>query len=178
MESVKETLFEDPFYLYVLLAIAAVVCLGVWRSRRKAKWLLMIGVLVLLAGGFYFLERAIVTDRERIWAALDAMAAAAEKHDVDTLTGYLDDNYRGWRLGKITAVAAAKLALRRWQIHKVKFMERPKVAVSGDSADSTVRVVFHYDGQKRHPMGWEVEWVRRPDGWRVRHATPLDNPLP
>ena len=178
MASLQELLFEDPFYVYVVLALAGVVCLGMWRARRQAKWLGAIAVLGLLAVGAYLLDRAVTTDREQIRATLGAMADAAAAGDAEALVSHLDDSYRGWMLRKVAVRVAAEAAMLRYRITKVRFSAAPKIEVTGDRADSTVYIVIHHESGGPRPMGWEVEWIRRPDGWKVQRATMLDNPLP
>ena len=180
MQWFRETFFEDPFYVYFLLAIAGVVCLGMWRSRRQVKWLAAIALMGLLGVGAYFLDRAVVTDREQIRATLDAMADAASRQDGAALVEHLDDSYRGWLYRKAAVRVAAEAAMLRWKIRAVKYSAAPRIEVTGDRADSTVYIVIHYgeEGSLGHPMGYKVEWIRRGDKWKVQHATPLDNPIP
>ncbi|HUS92725.1 MAG TPA: hypothetical protein VM695_12785 [Phycisphaerae bacterium] len=182
MQSIRETLFEDPFYLYVIFAVGGVVCLGMWRARRQAKWLLATALMALLAGGAWTLARYVVTGREQVLAVMDTMAEAAQRHDAEALIRHVDDHYRGWGLRKLGLYAAVKTAMVARNIQKVSFLGRPNVEVTGDRADSTVRIVVLYGGEGdavgRYPMAWKVEWIRRPDGWKVQHATQLDNPLP
>jgi len=85
MESLRETFFEDPFYVYVFLALLGLVVVGVWYSRRRTGLLLWLALLGAIGAGVYVLERAVVTDREQIRAALDEMAAAAARQDMDCL---------------------------------------------------------------------------------------------
>jgi len=181
MQWFEKTFFEDPFYVYVVLALAGVVCLGMWRARRQFQWLAAIAVLGLLAAGAHLLDRAVMTDREQIRAALDAMADAATRRDAAALTDHLDDSYRGWGLRKAAVRVAAEVALRRYSIRAVKHTAAPQIKVTGDRADSRVYIVIHHGGEGslgRYPMGWQVEWIRRGDRWKVQHATQLDNPLP
>ena len=182
MDSVKKTLFEDPFTVYLVLVLVEVVLVGLWYGQRKKAYLAWMLAPAVLAAGAWWLERAVVTDREQILAALDEIARAAERHDTDTLAGYLDEDYRGWGVRKIGAVALAKAATLKWRVRKVTFLGTPEIDVRGkDQADATIWMMVGYTGglgEGNYPLGWRAEWVKRPDGWKVRRATLMDNPTP
>ena len=182
MDLLRTAFFEESFTVYLVLVLVEVALFGAWYGRRRAVWLWRMLLPVALAGGVFFLERAVVTDRERILAALDEMALAAERQDIDALATHLDEHYRGWGLRKIGAVALAKASVLRWRIRKVDFLGKREIELQGKQrADGTVRVRVHYGAGGGRvggvPLAWRLEWVKRADGWKVRHATLLDSPL-
>jgi hypothetical protein len=182
MESLKTALFEDPFYVYLLLGIAGVIALGVWYGRRSAKPLGALLAVAAAAGGVFLLDRAVVTDREQIWAAYDDIAEAVAQHDIERVASHLDLKYRGWGGLRTAAILAAEAAVKSYNIREVRYVGRREVTVTGNTADSRVTTSIHYGGDASRPSrilrGWKVEWIRREDGWKVRAAEPTDDVLP
>ena len=190
MESLRETFFEDPFYVYVFLALLGLVVVGVWYSRRRTGLLLWLALLGAIGAGVYVLERAVVTDREQIRAALDEMAAAAARQDMDAIARHVDekfrvfDSYVGRGLGKAATLLAARGALAMWSIREVRFVGDPEddLQIDGRShAEGTVRTTLLYGKGKlprRYYRAWRLEWVRRADGWKLRRAELSDDVMP
>ena len=182
MNALRHTFFEDPFYVYALLAVAAAATAVVWYRRREVKLLLAAAMLVAIAAGVYLLERAVVTDREQILAAYDDIARAVAHHDIDRLAAWLDGKYRGWGGPKLAAAAAAKAAAKAYNVREVRYVGEIHIAVAGRRADSRVATLILYGDSAERParalLGWEVEWVKRDADWRIRRATTSDSVLP
>ena len=187
MDWLRTSLLEDPFYLYLGLGLAVAALLAGWYSRRRGRLLLAAGVLAAIGVGVYILERAVVTDREKIRAALDDIAAAVERGDIDAAGAWLDEKYTGWgvgnlRLGKSAAILAAKVVVNTYKVRQVQYLGKPEITVSGKTAASRLRTAVHYgrqgEGGGRVLLAWEVEWVKRTEGWRIRRATRSDDVMP
>ena len=182
MDSLTRTFHEDPFYVYLALGVVAVAFGVVWYERRRPKWLLGVLAAALLAGGIFLLERLVVTDREQIIEALDEIADAVEREDIEAVGAYLDDDFGGWRPSKTIALRAAKAAISRYQIAKVQYWGDREVTVTNpERAEARFRTMIQYGGRNRVLLEWKLTWVKRDDGWRIRRAsTPRrpDNVLP
>ena len=57
---------ENAWPPMLIAGLAALVCLALWNSNRRGLHLVAALVCLLLCAGFYFLERAIVTEGERL----------------------------------------------------------------------------------------------------------------
>ncbi len=57
---------ENAWPPMLIAGLAALVCLALWNSNRRGIHLVAALVCLLLCAGFYFLERAIVTEGERL----------------------------------------------------------------------------------------------------------------
>lgn len=57
---------ENAWPPMLIAGLAALVCLALWNSNRRGLHLLAALGCLLLCAGFYFLERAIVTEGERL----------------------------------------------------------------------------------------------------------------
>ena len=57
---------ENAWPPMLIAGLAALVCFALWNSNRRGRHLVTALVCLLLCAGFYFLERAIVTEGERL----------------------------------------------------------------------------------------------------------------
>jgi len=183
MDSLRRVLFEDPFTVYLVLVFVEIALVGAWYAQRRRVWLGRMLVPVALAGGAFLLERAVVTDREQIRRALEETAAAAERRDFAAFASHLDEKYRGCGGRKPEAVALAEASVLKYKIRQVKIAGDPQIDVAGDSrADATVRTIVCYaagaGGAGRYALGWRLELVKRPDGWKIRRGEMRDSPMP
>jgi hypothetical protein len=184
MDAIETLLFEDPFYLYLALGMGAVLLAGTWFRRRQTKWLLWALLLVVAAAGLFALERAVVTDRERIRLALDDIARCVQAGDIDGASEYLDPKFTGWgvgalRMGRAATVLAIKGYRSAYGIARVQYVgDRPVKLLDKDRAEGTVQTMVFYgtgDQPGRVMLAWKLEWVKRPEGWRIRRAERTDN---
>jgi len=184
MDTIETMLFEDPFYLYLALGMGVVLLAGTWFRRRETKWLMWALLLVVAGAGLFALERAVVTDRERIRMALDDIARCVQTGDIDAASEYLDPKFTGWgvgalRMGRAATVLAIKGYRSAYGIAQVKYVgDRPVTLLDKDRAEGTVQTVVIYgtgDRTGRVLLAWKLEWVKRPEGWRIRRAERTDS---
>jgi len=173
MESIKHTVFEDPTYLYVFLALVALAIGAVWYERRSRTLLACLAIPVALAGAAYLVARYVETDREQIIRLLNEMADDISAGSVDRVEDVLDDSFTGAYANKAAAVKAGREAIKTFKISKVLCLN-PDVAVEGERATMHVTTMFDYvmDGQRgRASLVWDMRWVKRGDSWRLAWAT-------
>ena len=110
------TLLENPVPILVVGALAEIV-LGVilWWTGRGVYFLAMIGVLLVALAGVG-LEWLIMTDRERIEAALNGAAAAMETNPKGAERARMLDEY-------IAQSARETRTLLTWALNRVEFAE-------------------------------------------------------
>ena len=187
MESLRSTFFEDPFVVYVVLILVAIVMGGMWYGRRERKWLLGLIVPVALAGGVFLLERAVVTDREEIWTALDEIAEGVKADDVEAVAKHLDEKFTGMglgplRLGKAATLVKVKALMALYAVGEMRYTGRREVTFTGPGlARSRIQTLVFYDRPVeggRVPMNWEVEWVKGEAGWKIRRVEQRSLQLP
>jgi GNAT superfamily N-acetyltransferase len=185
MDAIETMLFEDPFYLYLALGLGVVLLGGVWFHRRETKWLLWALLLVCMGAGLYAVERAVVTDRERIRLALDDIARCVQAGDLDGASVYLDEKFTGWgvgalRMGRAATVLAIKGYRSAYGIARVRYVgDRPVTLTGKDRAEGVVQTMVFYgtgDPPGRVLLAWKLEWVKRPEGWRIRQAERTEGP--
>jgi len=150
-------------------------------SKRTA--LLVVGVLVLLAGIAYLVERSIITEEERLEAAWAALTESFESENGATMAALLHDSMtykaqRNWVGDGDRDRALTKLAEYWGQSSDSRILTRELEALPGKPLGITKA-----SGNLRFKYGeslaiWkfraEVAWIDA-DGWRVRsiHITEL-----
>jgi hypothetical protein len=82
-------LSENPWPLAGACAVLAVACLVLLKATQQGKYLLRAGVLAALALLVVVVERAWVTDAERIEAVVYDLAAAVRRSDADATLALL-----------------------------------------------------------------------------------------
>lgn len=180
MESLKETLFEDPFYLYVVLAFAALAMAGMWYGQRKTRWLVLAAACVGLGVGAFFLERWVETDREQILRAVGEIARDVEAGRFDKMDEYLDEKFGGSYADKAGAIAAGRLALQTADVKSIKVV-RYQLDLKADPVEFTVTtsIVYIVQGQMgRNSITWKTQWAKRAPGWRITHVNRQWNEAP
>ena len=184
MESLKTAFFESPTYVYISLAIAELVLAAIWYERRNRRTAMALAVPVLLAGLVFAVEALVVTDREYITAALQAMAEEAEtgsgSDSAEFAAGrkYLDDavrvdlggSYGGVNLSKAQTIEAARRVLRQLNVAKVA-VPKLVVEVDGRRAKTHFTTIITFTskelGEQRTSLIWDLQWTKREDGWRI-----------
>ncbi len=165
----KALLFEDPFWLYGMLAVAAAVLLWRWwRTRRRAHGL-WAGLPLALGLGVFAVSTLVVTDREEIQAATRAIVDAVADGRTGPLQTYLDRDFRatlgGRTFDRDSALRRVREALDRGEVKKV---EIAKNEVQVQETDAFQRLLTHIrHRQGRLPVLWQVHWIRTEQGWRI-----------
>jgi ketosteroid isomerase-like protein len=76
-------LSEDPWPLITVLGIVAAGCLIALKVTQQGKYLVAMLIALALAGGIWLVERAWVTDNERIEDVVYALGRAVARSDAD-----------------------------------------------------------------------------------------------
>jgi len=175
MDALETIFFEKPLYVYLTLGIAAVALGAVWYGRRKAIWLAAASAAIVLGAGVFVVERLVMTDREQIVAALDEVAAAAQREDVPAAMGYVDREYAGWMRDKRHVRLRAEAVVKTRGIRYINFRSGPEVTITQPGQAETRFTVVVYYGKSDPPDGrvvlaWRLDWIKRSAGWRIRGA--------
>jgi hypothetical protein len=190
---VFDWLYEGRISVYVLLAVAAVVLLYAGRKTQKRGLLLAGGLVALLLGVYFLLDRFVETDREQIKRKLERdLPDAVTKRDTDRVLGTFSEKFTVWGMTKPEFRTYVDRGLKEsWftelLIWNIQF---PNGMTPGP--DGTVHVDFDAKpkgGRVGDPPHFHVEstFVRDPDGqWRmstfkvfnpmVNSNIPLDRP--
>jgi len=172
MESLKESLFEDPFYLYVTLAFVELALVGLWHARRTRRRLIWLAGPVLLAAGVFVTEKLVVTDREQIRRAMIQIARHVEAADLDALREYLDEDLTGAYGDRDQAVQAGRRILKIYRVKSVRYLN-PRLTIGDDRAEVRVTTVVDFESTGsagRTALKWRFGWRKRGERWRIREV--------
>jgi hypothetical protein len=182
MNSLKAALFENPIYLYIILAITEIVLGSMWHRRRGRRRLAYLAIPIGLAVAIFALEALVVTDREYITDALREIASEVETFDgqprLEAASRYLDESVvvdfgpeaGGMNLTREQALLAARAVLERSPITNVRFMNLD-VEVHAEAADARFATFIAFTSEELGPQNasvrWTLRWARRAGGWRI-----------
>ncbi|MFO0846330.1 MAG: hypothetical protein U0797_28800 [Gemmataceae bacterium] len=158
-------LFEGRLTVYLALAVAALILLGLWVRDRKRGWLFGVAALTLLAVAYFLLDRAVETGREQIARKLHEMAAAVRARNTDGIFRHISDTFRlqgqnkagfrGFVEGALRGGGVTELEVWNVQVTDdngaVSLLAKPKGRLPGTDAYYLVRARFvkESDGQWR-----------------------------
>ncbi len=166
-----ETFFENPLYIYFALALAELVLVVIWYEKRTSRWVLSLVIPVVLAGVVGLVAHLVVTDRERIIAAVKDIARSVESGQLQQLPDHLDRDFtarlEGLRVGKRQVVALCNSRISRWRIRRVSFAKM-KVEVASEEAKMHVVTILTYgEDSRRTPLIWDAVWIKRGGSWLI-----------
>lgn len=173
MDSVRATLFENPLYVYIVLALGWAVLIGIWRARRTRRCAWSLAAPPILAGIVLVVSTLVVTDREQILAAARDIATNFERGDMAEIVRHLDEDFtatlEGQTIGKPAVEAVCSRARQRYSITEIRF-HRPQVQVNGGSAAMSLITIikFEFEGASGlTSLRWEIRWVKKGGSWKI-----------
>lgn len=182
VDILRSLVFDRPLGVYITLGVVWLASLAAYRYRQTRARRAMLIVPILLAACVFFVERAVVTDREQIVEILHGIAADTEAGHTWTLEQCLDDDFEGFEhagfdLGKSDTIRLVRWAMDAYGVKRAGIMRtHVQVRRAGDWPAAEVRlgtlIVFDKSslGPGRTTLKWEIDWVRRPDGWKIIHV--------
>ncbi|MCK6484064.1 MAG: hypothetical protein HUU22_16800 [Phycisphaerae bacterium] len=168
-------LFEALWLCAALAVFGFVVLLIVGRrmerQRRGRLWL----IWMLAVAGLFFLQKAVVTEREELRGVFDSLVKAVERKQIDVLAGLLATDYQDSEFDRdeLTRWLRAQLAdvdISNSRIH------RCDVKITGERAEmelAATALVSYQGAPVAYPRGeWTLHWRRTAEGWRVVRIQP------
>jgi hypothetical protein len=160
-------LTDSAWPAMTILCGLAVASAWWWMRTRKISALIVTLLCVMGIPGSYIAERLVITDRERIEAAVHEMAAAFERRQINDLLRYISPRQQ------------ALIDLVEWgfeTVTKVDSLHITDVAVETFADGSRARSHFRANG-RFHAEGfgdvghkatrWELTWQREGDQWKI-----------
>src|SRR5262245_29091614 len=83
---------EDPWYPILGCILALLVLGAMWRTNGRPVYLKIMLVIVLVACGIFVLERAIVTQPERIDADIHDLVESFRRQDLKRTLGHVSES--------------------------------------------------------------------------------------
>jgi hypothetical protein len=160
----------------VLFGAIGLVAGFLWYERLQTRFAIVAAVALAACVGTWFLERSIVTDRERVEQSIDAAVAAFERQDIAGVLAYISPQAPELQL--IAAAATADVSVTNVHVTDVN-VEIPNVSVPRATchfrvnADARSRI---YQGGGHIATRWQAKWQKEGDRWRILDLEQL-NPL-
>lgn len=173
----KALFFEDPFWLYGLLVLVEGVLLVIWRRQRTRASALRLLIPPALGALIFAVATLVVTDRERITAAVHEIAQDVASGRTTALEKYLDEDFHmtlySKPVGKAGTLERARKAMSRSRITKVQ-IKRLQIDVSGGTATLRMITAIRVEGggfRGGVPLVWNLRWIKRGKHWRILEST-------
>ncbi|MEM8681447.1 MAG: hypothetical protein AAGF97_19040 [Planctomycetota bacterium] len=165
-----ELFVENAWPLVAILAISAVLCVAGALKTGRAGLLYISAALLLLAGGTWALERAVVTPREEVALTLQQIAQDLESNDPDRVARHLSSSANDLR-------NELRVLLPRITIHRASVKPNLEVQLLGGDQPTGARASFNAvivasenRGHLQNQHGaffFEVDFRREDDHWRI-----------
>lgn len=162
---------ETPWPPIVLCGVAAAILLAAWYQNRRGGLLIAAIAMLPLAAGIFFLERAYVSEAERIEANVYGLTTAFQQGDSEKTLDFLaaDAQLERELVAKAIGLVEVQNDLRITDL-RVRMMSADSRAVSHFRANATVKYLGHED---RARTRWELTWQRIGGDWKVIHIRRL-----
>jgi hypothetical protein len=169
LDVLRSLFFESIVLLVCVEMVAVAVVLARYRSwptpgRRLTIWIALIGCILLIV-----LQQVVKTDRERIQAAVRAMATAIDDGDVPALGDQIDGDFRDRNTDRQAWLQEVRQWLQRWQVDEAK-VGGFNIEVNDTQAVASFWAVCNgRSGNQSDQVysSWKLAFVRRDSGWKL-----------
>jgi hypothetical protein len=163
-------LLENPLKLYLVLALIEIILGACWYARRARAMLYAMIAPAVLGVTIGLVAHFVVTDREKIAAAMDEIGNGVCHGCLVPASHYIDANYRvplplGGSLDRDQLLAMAQTAIQEHRITDISFHDID-TKVAGANATTLVGTRLTLN-EGMFDVSWRLQWAKRPDGWRI-----------
>ncbi|HUY92668.1 MAG TPA: hypothetical protein VMV10_28265 [Pirellulales bacterium] len=173
-------LFEDPTPLIVVgVLIEGLLAVVFVNTRQLKAAAAMAGVLVLVLAGLA-VEQVVVTDYERIEAALDGTARSLRANDVPGLLAHIDPQAAGMRQNAETNLRRARIRDAKVKDLKVQFHRLTSPPTAEAEFIGNIKGSFQSGidvGEGTIIRRFHIKFVRRGDDWLMTAYEDLGPPI-
>lgn len=165
---------ETPWPPIVICSMAAVLLIAAWYPNRRGVYLCGAGGLVVVSVAIWFVERQIVTESERVEAAVYGVTSAFQRNDRAATLDYFSPQVVFLR-------QLVSLALKYYDVQDdmritdlhVTMKANDTLAISHFRANATV-VSERLGDLGYRSSRWEVTWRKEADDWKITEVRRLD----
>lgn len=161
----------QPMLLFTLIALGFGIT---WSKRLQTRYLILMIVSIGLAGATWFVERAIVTERERVYDSVVGMTHAFQKRQLEETVGYVSMQAPDLKFLIGYAYNLVKISddmrVTDIEVHLTNQNSRAKskFRVNGTLQDLRGGYVGH------QPTRWETTWQLEEGEWRMIDILQID----
>ena len=162
---------ENPWPPMLLAVLGSLVCFGLWNSNRRNLYLMSAFVFLGIAGAVYVVERAIVTDSEKLQAEVVQLCNQFRKRDPATLD-HFSLNATDLRFLCKTAMETVEIHddLRLTDFH-TRFTGQNSQASVHFRANATISAMG-FTGH--HPFRCILDFQKEGGAWKIVDVQRLD----
>jgi len=173
-------LFEDPTPLIVVgVLIEALLAVVFVNTRQLKAAAAMVGVLALVLAGLA-VEQIVVTDYERIEAALDGTARSLRANDVPGVLAHIDPQAAGMRQTAEATLRRARISDAKVKDLKVQFHRLASPPTAEAEFIGNIKGSFQSGidvGEGTIIRRFYIKFVRRGDDWLMTAYEDLGPPV-
>jgi len=160
----------------ILLSILSVFLFAAWYNSRRASYLIGVVLLTICSGVVYAIEQSVVTDVEKIEAAVADFCIRFQQKDLQGSLSHFSERNFADRAMVATGMLLVEIEddVRITDLNVELSMQNSR-AVSHFRANATIHVAT-YGNVGRRPSRWEFTWQREADEWKIVKVVRL-NPL-
>jgi hypothetical protein len=157
---------ETPWPPIFILGIVACILLAVWSSQKRGIWLIGALIALIAAAAVFFVERAVVTEAERVEKNVFDLTSAFQRKDRDRTLSFFSAQAPDLRDMATYALNLVELpdGIDVKDV-SVRLTNENTRAVSLFRANGTVTV--HGIGSQHSASRWEVTWQKEGSDWKI-----------
>lgn len=173
-------LFEDPTTLIVAgVLIEALLAVAFVNTRQIKVAIAMVGVLTLVLAGLA-VEQLVVTDYEKIEAALDGTALSLRANDIPGVLARIDPQAAGMRQSAEAALGRARITDANVKDLKVQFHRLTSPPTAEAEFIGNIKGSFQMGidmGEGTVIRRFRIQFIRRGDDWMMTAYEDLGAPI-
>jgi ketosteroid isomerase-like protein len=160
-------LTENPWPPIFILGIAACVMVAVWTSQKRGAWLVGALTAVIAAAAVFFVEKAVITEGERVEQHVRDLVEAFVRGDRDRVVSFFSA-----RAPELNALAVRGLDLVEFpsgidvKDMSVRVSNENTRAISLFRANGVVSVKG-LGAQQQMASRWQVTWQKEGNDWKI-----------
>jgi hypothetical protein len=140
---VFDWLFEGRISVYILLGVTAALLFYVGRQEGQKRFLVAGGIVALLIGVYFLLDRLIETGREQVRRKLAETADAVQPGDLDRIMSLVSDRFSTWGMDRAGFRDFIAPELRTHTVEELEISGVTFPDGGAAAADGTMRVNFN-----------------------------------
>jgi hypothetical protein len=165
---------EDAWPPIILFVMIGLVLAFIAHSQQRPRLYVAAVFMGILCGMTYFIEKSVVTEREKIEDSIYDLARAFQENDQAGTLNYISPQNAKLQLMVIGALAAVDIDDDyRITDLSIQTSADDTLAQSHFRANVTATVLGRVD-HVRQPTRWKVMWRKEDGKWRITEVHQLD----
>ncbi|MBT5019734.1 MAG: hypothetical protein HON04_13435 [Planctomicrobium sp.] len=167
-------LTENAWQPMLFLTLIGMALGMVWYRRLQKRYLMGMVACFLLAGMTWFVEKQVVTEREKVQASVIGITSAFGERDLDKTVSYVSQRSQDLRflIGYAYNLVEFKGDMRVTDV-EIEMTNNKSRAKTRFRVNGTINALHeNYSGHQ--PTRWEATWQIESDEWKMIDIIQLD----